>query len=200
MTMFEPSQQTFWSETELPLMSSRAGSRAKISAQQEGKPESEREPAADFGPKSCDLLASYDRATSSWRTSQTCLVALAIGEADGLAEFSETWPSAGMMRNGVTYRLGWWDCLISENVSGLWPTPSRNDGRGFYRLSLRSARLRLSGQVKRQLHWLHRAVLMQSREGSWTACPRFAMGLMGFPTWWVDLERPATQSSRKSPN
>ena len=119
------SQATFWQETELPLMSSRADSRAKILAQQESKPECQKEHAADFGPRSCDLLASYHPATSSWRTSQTCLVALATNEGDGLAEYSETWPSAGMMRNGKTYRRQPWALPIAASVSGLWPTPCK---------------------------------------------------------------------------
>src|SRR4051812_35569144 len=43
-------------------------------------------------------FSSFDRATSSWRTSQLCL--------DGdLAEFSETWPRAGMTRSGIAYPL-----------------------------------------------------------------------------------------------
>jgi hypothetical protein len=46
--------------------------------------------------------------------------------------------------------------------------------------------LRSSGATKRQLHWLHHAVLKQSRPGNWTGNPRFAMTLMGFPTWWLD--------------
>ena len=125
MTMFELSQEKFWQETELPLMSSQEVSRAKILAQQESKPECQMEPEADSGPRSCDLLASYHPATSSWRTSQTCLVALANGEADGLAEFSETWPSAGMMRNGKTYRRQPWALPIAESASGLWPTMTK---------------------------------------------------------------------------
>jgi hypothetical protein len=40
-----------------------------------------------------------------------------------LAEYSETWPSAGMMRNGKTYRRQPWALPIAESASGLWPTP-----------------------------------------------------------------------------
>ena len=140
MKMSDPSQATFWQETELPLMSSRAAFLAKTLAWQESKPELEKEREAVSGPKSSDLLASYHPATSSWRTSQTCLVALAKNEADGLAEFSETWPSAGMMQNGKTYRRQPWALPIAENAFGLWhgpqsdgtwPTPTKTmrDGR-----------------------------------------------------------------------
>ena len=51
-----------------------------------------------FGPSSLGSFASFDRDTSSWRTSQLCL----DGEWD---EYSETWPRAGMTRNGTAYRL-----------------------------------------------------------------------------------------------
>ena len=189
MTMFEPLPAQDLLPMELPSMSSPGASRAKTLALPEGSAAWEKAPAPASGPRSSDLLASYDRATSSWRTSQRCLLAQVSGEADGLAEFSETWPSAGIMLNGETFRLGLWDCLMSASVSGLWPTPSRRDGQGFYLISHRSAKLRSSGLIKRQLHWLHRAVLMQSRPGNFTGNPRFAMGLMGFPSWWVDLGR-----------
>ena len=127
MTMLEPSQPTFFDGMELPLMSSRAASRARTLALLESSAAWVKEPAAASGPRSSDLLASYDRNTSSWRTSQHCLLAQANGEADGLAEFSETWPSAGMMRNGKTFRRQPWALPIAESASGLWPTPSKSD-------------------------------------------------------------------------
>jgi hypothetical protein len=50
--------------------------------------------AAAYGRSSPELLARYDRATSSWRTSQLCL--------DGdLDEFSETWPRSGIQAAGT---------------------------------------------------------------------------------------------------
>ena len=122
MKMLQNSQATFFDVMELPLTSSRVASHAKTLALQERRQEWVKELAADCGPRLSDLLASYDRATSSWRTSQTCLVALAANEADGLAEFSETWPSAGMMRNGKTYQRQPWALPIVAKGSGLWPT------------------------------------------------------------------------------
>ena len=188
MTMCAPLPPQGLLPMELPSMSSQAGSHAKTLAMPESSAAWAKEPGLASGLKSSVWLANYDPATSSWRTSQHCLLAQANGEADGLAEFSETWPIAGMMRSGATYRVGSWESLMAESASGLWPTPSKNDGRGFYRLSHRSALLRSTGVVKRQLHWLHRAVLMQSLPGDWTANPRFSLNLMGFPSWWLDLE------------
>ncbi len=184
---------------ELPLTSLQAASHAKTFPSQAKAPASLAQEVG-FGPRSIDLLAKYDRNSSSWRTSQTCLLALADSQADGFAEFSGIWPSAGMMLNGVSYRLGSWDSLMGEIVSGLWPTPSKNDGRGFYRISSASTRRRASGKTKRQLHWLHRAILESGREGIFVANPRFSMEIMGFPPSWVDLEPEETPSSRKSRN
>jgi hypothetical protein len=127
MTMLEPSQQKFWQETELPLMSSRAASRAKTLASLENSAAWGKAQDPASGPRLSDLLASYDRATSSWRTSQHCLLAQTKNEADGLAEFSETWPSAGMMRNGKTYQRQPWALPIAESASGLWPTPTKGE-------------------------------------------------------------------------
>ena len=128
MTMLEPSQPTFFDGMELPLMSSRAASRAKTLALLESSAAWAKEPVPASGPRLSDLLASYDRNTSSWRTSQHCLLAQANGEADGLAEFSETWPSAGMMRNGKTYQRQPWALPIAESASGLWATPAKTIG------------------------------------------------------------------------
>ena len=59
----------------------------------------------DYGTISAVLLAKYDRNTQSWKTCQTCLMALLNNEAAGLARVSETWPRSGLMRNGTAYRL-----------------------------------------------------------------------------------------------
>ena len=121
------SQATFFDGMELPLMSSRAASHAKTLARQESAQEWVKEPAAGCGPKLSDLLASYDPATSSWRTSQLCLVARLNNVADGLAEFSETWPIAGIMQNGKSYRRRTWARPIAAKGSGLWLTPRKSD-------------------------------------------------------------------------
>jgi hypothetical protein len=77
--------------------------------------------AVAYGQSTPDLLASYDPATSSWRTSQHCLV-------EGLTVFSETWPRSGMMRSGTAYQLAPLVPRTSETESGLWPTPMVPNG------------------------------------------------------------------------
>jgi hypothetical protein len=75
------------------------------------------EAVAACGPNSLDSLASYDRATQSWRTSQHSLFG-------GLDEFSETWPRSGMTRSGTAYQLQPLAPPTGEIESGLLPTPT----------------------------------------------------------------------------
>jgi len=97
---------------------------AKISALQENKQASARVRDQGYGQKSPVLLAKYNPDTQSWKTSQLSLVATA---EDGLAEFSETWPRSGMMRNGTAYQLPNLARTITEIGSGLLPTPTTQD-------------------------------------------------------------------------
>jgi len=177
------SQATFFDGMELPLMSSRAASHAKILAQQESKPVSVKAPAADYGPRLCDLLASYHPDTSSWRTSQTCLVALATNVADGLAEFSETWPRSGMMRNGKAYRL---PTLVVGNFGtefGLWPTPNATAYKGG-RLSPRL------GKTNPEMNnWQDFCSL---RLGQRYPVPEVAEQVMGYPSAHTEIEASET--------
>lgn len=138
MTTLEPSQPTLFEETELPLTSSAVGSRARIFQTLEHA-RGWVENAAVYGQRSFDLLASFDLASCSWRTLQHCLVAQLNNQADGLDEFSATWPRSGMMRNGTAYRLPPLVQITSEIVSGSLPTPTR----GFHDTS------KLGGQAAR---------------------------------------------------
>ena len=213
----EPSQPTFFDGMELPLMSSRAASRARTLALLESSAAWVKEPVPASGPRSSDLLASYDRNTSSWRTSQHCLLAQVNGEADGLAEFSETWPSAGMMRNGKTFRRQPWALPIAESASGLWPTPCKSDqGRTSYNANNRIAQGHqedLSTAVHVRMFPTPTATMhkgsspaaltrkdgqdrsrdrldhfLQSLEGSGQLNPTWVEWLMGFPTGHTDLQ------------
>jgi hypothetical protein len=171
----EPSQPTFFDGMELPLMSSREAFRAKTLALPESSGEWAKAPAPACGPKSSDLLASYDPNTSSWRTSQRCFLAQANGEAGGLAEFSETWPSAGMMRNGTAYRLtlSAWD--FPAPASGLSPTPKKNMSRKWW--------------MREDYHWNLEEwgpTIFPELDGQWIAAS-WVEGLMGFPIGWTDL-------------
>lgn len=177
-------------------------SRAKTLALLESSAAWAKEPDQDYGPKSSDLLASYDLSSSSWRTSQLCLLARATGEADGLAEFSETWPSAGMMLSGKTYRLEPWAIPTCESARGFWPTPNKSNG--FAPFSLATMQRKVRGESRPSgckmgfdLKWEPRCLPYLER--GWIN-PIITEWLMGFPIGHTDLQPAATPSSPKSPN
>ena len=179
---------------ELPLMSSQADSPAKTLALPAAKSDSERERGRDYGPKSPDLLASYDRATSSWRTSQTCLVALAKNEADGLAEYSETWPRSGMTRSGTACKLTTLDDRRCGIASGLWPSPTASDWKESGKISRLAA-------IWNDPHYSHQKRPQHKYAAQFGALagPNLSAWIMGFPIGWASGVDMATPSSRKSP-
>jgi hypothetical protein len=158
---------------DIELMSFVAGSPAKTSASQERVQEL-KALARDYGASTPELLAKYDPATSSWRTSQLCL-------DGGLTEFSETWPRSGLMRNGIAYQLPPLVRLTDETGSGSWPTPvSRMWKDCGSPAEYRRNEVPLAAQVGGSLN------------------PTWVEWLMGFPLGWTDCGASATQSSHKS--
>ena len=102
-------------------MSSAAASPARTSASPERAP--------GIGGERSGLWAEYARligelrpATSSWRTSQLCLL-------EDLSVFLETWPRSGTMRNGTAFQLPPLVPLTDATGSGSWPTPTARDTR-----------------------------------------------------------------------
>ena len=198
-------------------MSSVEDSRARISAPQEkalGLPERE----AAYGKNTPDWLANYDRDSSSWRTSQHCLV-------EGLTRFSEIWPRSGMTRSGTAFQLRTLAHLTDATEYGLWPTPTANGSnacsleaglkeaerlhpKGRWTLWTQVAaeaahgsrmwptpdasphKYRLSGnsQQSKSLNAIHGGKLN----------PTWVEWLMGFPLGWTDLKLSEMPSSRKS--
>jgi hypothetical protein len=114
----------------------------------------------------------YDHATSLWRTHQCSLLG-------GLTEFSETWPSWGLMRDGECWELGILEPPMPAKESGWWhPTPVRSDYKG--------ANLRGSKQRESQLkEWLH----VRFSQGRKTTYPNpwFLERVMGWPIGWTEL-------------
>lgn len=81
-----------------------------------------KESAAAFSSRSPGSLASYDRASSSWKTFQLSL--------DGVETLSsELWPTSGMTVDGTCYPLQMWERITSENDGGSWPTPRAEDSQ-----------------------------------------------------------------------
>lgn len=126
---------------------------------------------AVFGESTRALFASYDRESSSWRTSQLCVVA-------DWDVYSETWPSAGTMLSGQASRLltlvlptsasgsSWWGTLLSSDARGPtqyargnpslltqvhWSAPMATDGR---RGDCPAERKRNSPSLAAQTTWL----------------------------------------------
>ena len=119
----EPSQPLLFPETELPLTSSAAGSRARISRSLENELALKvRDLAA--GQRLPVSLASFDPDTSSWRPCQACLVS-------GWERFSEAFPRSGTMRRGTVYQLAPSAPLTDEIAFGLLPTPEASNTKAI---------------------------------------------------------------------
>lgn len=137
-----------------------------------------RASALASGKSSPVLLASYDPALQSWRTSQLSIF-------EGWDVFSRTLPRSGMTRNGTLFQLGPLAPLTNANAAGLLPTPRVS--RGFTNPTLRKPRpdclpTRLLGRPvlgKRPL-------------------PAFVEWMMGFPIGWLTQKDSGTASSPKS--
>jgi hypothetical protein len=71
--------------------------------------------SATSGLKSCESLARWDPASSSWRMSQATF-------GWDSTEFSETLPTSGSMRSGALYGRPMLERLTEESVSSCWPT------------------------------------------------------------------------------
>lgn len=139
-TTCEPSQQTGLLPMELPLMSSAAGSRARTLASLEnGLALKVR--ALVSGESMPVSLASYDHASSSWRTCQACLIS-------GWEPFSETFPRSGMTRRGTAYQLPPLAPLTGEIAFGSWPTPRATDPEKRGNFNPYDPRTGLAGAVK----------------------------------------------------
>lgn len=77
------------------------------------------------GPSSHGSLARYDPTASSWKTAQLSLL-------EGSDEFSETWPSWGMTRNGECWERMTWAPRIGAKESGSRPAYGTTTAGGRY--------------------------------------------------------------------
>ena len=161
-----------------------------------------------FGPSSHDAFAYYDPYSCSWKTCQGSFL-------PECQTYSETWPRAGMTRNGTAYRR---PPLVPRNAvteSGLlpnnqmYPTPkSSPSGPDFARANRqRSGGDDLATAVAR----MYPAPTVACATGGQTSRggdrkdepllagivggplnPAFVEWLMGFPLGWTDLEDSGT--------
>lgn len=125
-----------------------------------------------------DSLASWDRKSLSWRTSQRCLI-------EGWQKFSERFPTSGSMRNGTLLPRAPWGIHTCDGECSLWPTPTASmDGRGFG-IPLHER----SGRYKRETVLRVHALV---KEHGWRIHPNFTEALMGFPSGWSAIEASET--------
>jgi hypothetical protein len=167
---------------------------------------------ADCGPNLPASFAQWHRSSLSWKTRQICL--------DGeLEEFSGTWPTAGLMRNGVLFARPNSEPPTSVTVCSFsaisdrevppcpcrgvyFPTPVVSNG-SFNSHS--DSRVRPSLRMAVQL-WPGGGLTPAVRTGKRRSQvpgklnPAWEEWVMGFPTTWTDLEPSETPSSPKSPS
>ena len=188
-------------------------SHVRMSAPQGKGRESRKVHAVDYGQSFTESFANYDPDTSSWRTSQGCLLT-------GWAEFSETWPKSGTMRSGRCYRRQTLAHRTSEKGSSSWPTPRTADWKGATKPSPTTKRRveegianlpealqehRRTWPTPRASEWKgtgplgskshgHRlkkkyldATVQEAEQITGQLNPTWVEWLMGFPSGWTDL-------------
>lgn len=165
------------------------------------EPETAPTMPATFGQNSQTLLGFYDPDTHCWRTCQGTLVS-------DLATSLQTWPRAGMTRNGIAYQLRpsvprTFAIAYSLSLHGKpleWtPTATATANQMAPSMQPRNPGLRLlptptaqdaknsSLPPSQQTRDSIPGELM--REGmSGSLNPMWVEWLMGFPTGWTDLE------------
>ena len=155
---------------------SSAVSRAKIFPTQENAPALPA-PVLVYGGTYYEPFAWFDPSTQSWRTWQRCLV-------EGWEQYSETWPSVGMTRNGIAWAPTKLVRPSIVNASGYWHTPTTRDYKGQSGLGNRTRRGRNGNlhiaNLCDQIVDIGRPDLVRS--------PTFREWLMGLPIGHTVLE------------
>lgn len=136
------------------------------------------------GTKCSASFASYDRASSSWRTSQTSLFA-------GSTSSSLALPKAGLMQSGCLFERPTLERLTVDCGSSLWPTPTETDSS----LSRREG-YTFEGNTGRTLTdavLTHLGLSTVRQRGERTPAPAgpnpaFVEALMGFPPGWTAID------------
>ena len=147
------------------------------------------------GSSSLASCATFDPASSSWRTSQRSLLG-------GSERFSESFPKAGMMRSGSLSALPTWELPTNGNGSSLsrnWPTPgAAKAGRDLL--------LTCSGDGRttpNKLAWAVAELEPQPPTRRDSLNPAWVELLMGFPANWTSTPtagRPDPETHNPPPN
>lgn len=168
----------------------RAAFRAKTSAllvAEQGWTEN----AADCGGNTSASFASYDHATSSWKTRQLSFFPSSgmdeLSPQLQLAEFLGTWPAAGTMRNGLCSPRALWVPHTHGKECSSWPTPTKSESLGGG--SANEARMALAGERRpsgARIILRLRDLIKHLHGGP--VNPVWIEWLMGFPEEWTALE------------
>lgn len=165
-------------------MSSAVGSRAKTSATLAKAKGSKKAHAPVYGSNTAGSFAWFDLDSLLWRTWQLCL----DGESE---QFSETWPRAGLMRNGFVFKRPGLVRRTFATERLFLPTPQAFDASRatMNHEKMDSSRRHAKGGCSN---------LPETFNGF--PNPLYVEWMMGFPMGWTDLRDSETPSCPKSPN
>lgn len=161
----------------------------------------EGELVSAHGPRSVQRYRRVlSRAGTHGRVQDDCLLRdrsvlqAGAGEALGWETFSQTFPTAGMMRSGELFELPTLDYPACDEGSGLLPSPCARDGKDVSRTSAHLA--------SRQRHQPSAATRLLESGLHWSMISAAYTRIMGFPSQWnvAASGNSATPSSRKFPN
>jgi hypothetical protein len=154
--------------------------------------------SATSGPSTPDSFAHFNP-DGSWR--KTCQGFPQVTLDGSLERFSETWPRAGMTRNGIAYLRPPSAPLTDGTESGslpTWPTPTSRDHKDGTAQSCRN--VPTNGLLGRVIHQRESLPTSTAIVVSGSLNPTWVEWLMGYPLEWTVLKDWATPSSRKSRN
>ena len=138
----------------------------------------------DSGKKWRGWLAKYDPDSCSWKTPQCSL----ITDSD---EFLETYPTSGLMRDGLLWEQTRLALNTTETEYGLLPTPTARDFNGH---TITKKRPKGFNKVLPNVFKLEFQL-----HGQCYPHPTFSEGLMLWPVGWTDLKPLATDKSPSVP-
>lgn len=168
-----------------PLLTSSAeDSPARISPMP-GRARASRAHVPAFGSSTLESFASYDPASSSWKTSQRSLL-------EEWTPFSETWPKQGTMQSGVAFAPVTLAPRTDESGCSSWPTPRSCSAAAALITATASAKA-----CERFPNLESVVAIIEGRNAVGKALnPAWVSQLQGFPPGWTD-GLPAPEKPRK---
>ncbi len=169
-------------QTSLPWISCAGDSPAKMSPTPKGSGSAAL--VLVCGSRCSTPFAFFDRASSSWKTSQTSLFA-------GSTACSLALPRAGLMQNGSLFERPMSVTHTGAPVFSLWPTPTETDASLSRRHGYTFEGNTGSTLTDAVLSFLGLTTARKRGERSVAQAgpnPAFVEALMGFPPNWTDVD------------